>query len=114
MSYWQFDSTRDYKRPNGEIGILATLKMLFTVRRVQVQILLGAHIGELAQLVERQICILKVTGSTPVFSTFVTIRKNGGTDAKYEMETWGNPDTNRTAITKFICRCGGKMIPIGQ
>ena len=29
----------------------------------------------------------------------VTIRKNGGTDAKYEMETWGNPDTNRTAVT---------------
>ena len=24
---------------------------------------------------------------------------NGGTDAKNEMETWGNPDTNRTAIT---------------
>jgi hypothetical protein len=29
----------------------------------------------------------------------VTIRKSGGTDAKYEMETWGNPDTNRTAVT---------------
>jgi hypothetical protein len=40
----------------------------------------------------------------------VTIRKNGGTDAKYEMETWGNPDTNRTAVTKLICRCGGMMV----
>ena len=40
----------------------------------------------------------------------VTIRKNGGTDAKYEMETWGNPDTNRTAVTKLICRCGGMII----
>jgi hypothetical protein len=29
------------------------------------------------------------------------------------METWGNPDTNRTAVTKFICRSGGKMIPFG-
>ena len=26
------------------------------------------------------------------------IRKNDGTDAKYEMETWVRPDTNRTAI----------------
>ena len=32
----------------------------------------------------------------------VTIRKNGGTDAKYEMETWGNPDTNRTAVTNLM------------
>jgi len=32
----------------------------------------------------------------------VTIRKNGGTDAKYEMETWGTPDTNRTAVTKLM------------
>ena len=27
------------------------------------------------------------------------IRKNDGTDAKNEMETWACPDTNRTAIT---------------
>ena len=32
---------------------------------------------------------------------------NDGTDAKNEMETWACPDTNRTAITKLICRCGG-------
>ena len=32
---------------------------------------------------------------------------NDGTDAMYEMETWACPDTNRTAITKLICRSGG-------
>ena len=30
------------------------------------------------------------------------LETNGGTDAKYEMETWGNPDTNRTAVTLFL------------
>ena len=35
---------------------------------------------------------------------------NDGTDAKYEMETWASPDTNRTDITKLICRIGGMIV----
>ena len=30
------------------------------------------------------------------------IRKNDGTDAKNEMETWASPDTNRTDITTLL------------
>ena len=33
---------------------------------------------------------------------FVMIRKNDGTDAKNEMETWASPDTNRTDITILL------------
>ena len=62
MRYSWFDSTTDYDRcPDGEIGRLAALKMLFAVRRVPVRLWLGAQCND--------------------------SETNNGTDAMYEMET---------------------------
>jgi len=38
------------------------------------------------------------------------IRKNDGTDAKNEMETWACPDTNRTDITTLYASVAERIV----
>ena len=97
----------------GEIGRRARLKILLSVMVVTVRFCSGVQNGGLAQLARASALHAEGHRFDSDILHIVTIRKNGGTDAKYEMETWGNPDTNRTAVTKLICRSGGKMIPFG-
>ena len=55
--------------------------------------------GGLAQLARASALHAEGHGFDSLLLHFVMIRKNDGTDAKNEMETWACPDTNRTDIT---------------
>ena len=58
--------------------------------------------GGLAQLARAFALHAKGRGFDSLILHIVMIRKNDGTDAKNEMETWACPDTNRTDITTLL------------